>query len=132
MNDSVLHRKLFREKALRIGALKPRRYQVGAGPMGVAPITPEGPTYNPYTTKTVDGKVYSLDRAGNVIKVDYLPATTTQPQGGMSKLFQGLEAIVDPASASERGTYRKIGQTIFNPKNTCIDEMIKWHTLTKY
>jgi hypothetical protein len=116
MDDPVLHRKLFREKALRVGALKPRRYQVGAGPMGVAPITPEGPTYNPYTTKTVDGKVYSLDRAGNVIKVDYLPATTTQPQGGMSKLFQGLEAIVDPASAYERGTYRKIGQSVFNPE----------------
>ena len=116
MNDPVLHRKLFREKALRVGALKPRRYQVGAGPMGVAPITPEGPTYNPYTTKTVDGKVYSLDRMGNVVKVDYLPATINQPQGGMSKLFQGLEAIVDPASAYERGTYRKIGQTIFNPK----------------
>jgi hypothetical protein len=116
MDDPVLHRKFFREKALRLGDLKPRKYQVGAGPMGVAPITPEGPTYNPYTTKTVDGKIYSLDRAGNVIKVDYLPATTTQPQGGMSKLFQGLEAIVDPVSAYERGTYRKIGQTIFNPK----------------
>ena len=116
MDDPVLHRKLFREKALRVGALKPRRYQVGAGPMGVAPITPEGPTYNPYTTKTVDGKVYSLDRMGNVVKVDYLPATINQPQGGMSKLFQGLEAIVDPASASERGTYRKVGQAIFNPE----------------
>jgi len=116
MDDPVLHRKIFREKALRVGALKPRRYQLGAGPMGVAPITPEGPSYNPYTTKTVDGKVYSLDRAGNVIKVDYLPATTTQPQGGMSKLFQGLEAIVDPVSAYERGTYRKIGQSVFNPE----------------
>jgi hypothetical protein len=116
MDDSVLHRKFFREKALRLGDLKPRKYQVGAGPMGVAPITPEGPTYNPYTTKTVDGKIYSLDRAGNVIKVDYLPATTTQPQGGMSKLFQGLEAIVDPVSAYERGTYRKIGQSVFNPE----------------
>ena len=116
MDDPVLHRKLFREKALKVGALKPRRYQLGAGPMGVAPITPEGPTYNPYTTKTVDGKVYSLDRAGNVIKVDYLPATINQPQGGMSKLFQGLEAIVDPVSAYERGTYRKIGQSVFNPE----------------
>jgi hypothetical protein len=116
MNDPVLHRKLFREKALRVGALKPRRYQLGAGPMGVAPITPEGPTYNPYTTKTIDGKVYSLDRMGNVVKVDYLPATTTQPQGGMSRILQGLEAIVDPPSAYERGTYRKIGQTIFNPE----------------
>ena len=116
MDDPVLHRKFFREKALRLGALKPRSYQVGAGPMGVAPITPEGPTYNPYTTKTVDGKVYSLDRMGNVVKVDYLPATINQPQGGMGKLFQGLEAIVDPASASERGTYRKVGQAIFNPE----------------
>jgi hypothetical protein len=116
MDDPVLHRKFFREKALRLGDLKPRRYQLGAGPTGVAPITPEGPTYNPYTTKTVDGKVYSLDRMGNVVKVDYLPATVNQPQGGMSKLFQGLEAIVDPASASERGTYRKVGQAIFNPE----------------
>ena len=116
MNDSVLHRKLFREKALRIGALKPRRYQVGAGPMGVAPITPEGPTYNPYTTKTVDGKVYSLDRMGNVVKVDYLPATINPPDKGMSRVLQGLEAIVDPPSAYERGTYRKIGQAVFNPE----------------
>jgi hypothetical protein len=116
MNDPVLHRKFFREKALRLGALKPRSYQVGAGPMGVAPITPEGPSYNPYTTKTVDGKVYSLDRAGNVIKVDYLPATTNPPAQGMSRLFQGLEAIVDPVSAYERGTYRKIGQSVFNPE----------------
>ena len=116
MNDPVLHRKFFREKALRVGALKPRRYQLGAGPMGVAPITPEGPTYNPYTTKTVDGKVYSLDRMGNVVKVDYLPAVSNPQAQGMSKLFQGLEAIVDPASASERGTYRKVGQAIFNPE----------------
>jgi hypothetical protein len=116
MDDPVLHRKLFRERALRVGALKPRRYQLGAGPMGVAPITPEGPSYNPYTTKTVDGKVYSLDRAGNVIKVDYLPTTTNPPAQGMSKLFQGLEAIVDPVSAYERGTYRKIGQSVFNPE----------------
>ena len=116
MDDPVLHRKIFREKALRVGALKPRSYQIGAGPMGVAPITPEGPSYNPYTTKTVDGKVYSLDRAGNVIKVDYLPATTNPPAQGMSRLFQGFEAIVDPASAYERGTYRKIGQAVFNPE----------------
>jgi len=116
MDDPVLHRKLFREKALKVGALKPRRYQLGAGPMGVAPITPEGPTYNPYTTKTVDGKVYSLDRMGNVVKVDYLPATINPPAQGMSRLFQGLEAIVDPVSAYERGTYRKIGQSVFNPE----------------
>ena len=116
MDDPVLHRKFFREKALRLGALKPRRYQLGAGPMGVAPITPEGPSYNPYTTKTVDGKVYSLDRMGNVVKVDYLPAVSNPQAQGMSKLFQGLEAIVDPASASERGTYRKVGQAIFNPE----------------
>ena len=116
MNDPVLHRKLFRERALRVGALKPRRYQLGAGPMGVAPITPEGPTYNPYTTKTVDGKVYSLDRMGNVVKVDYLPATINPPDKGMSRVLQGLEAIVDPPSAYERGTYRKIGQAVFNPE----------------
>lgn len=116
MDDPVLHRKFFREKALKVGALKPRRYQLGTGQMGVAPITPEGPTYNPLTTKTVDGKVYSLDRMGNVVKVEYLPATIPEGPKPMSRIFQGLEAIVDPASAYERGTYRKIGQTVFNPK----------------
>ena len=116
MDDPVLHRKLFREKALKVGALKPRRYQLGTGQMGVAPITPEGPTYNPLTTKTVDGKVYSLDRMGNVVKVEYLPATIPEGPKPMSRIFQGLEAIVDPASAYERGTYRKIGQAIFNPE----------------
>lgn len=116
MDDPVLHRKFFREKALKVGALKPRRYQLGTGQMGVAPITPEGPTYNPLTTKTVDGKVYSLDRMGNVVKVEYLPATIPEGPKPMSRIFQGLEAIVDPASAYERGTYRKIGQAIFNPE----------------
>lgn len=116
MNDPVLHRKFFREKALRLGDLKPRRYQLGAGPTGVAPITPEGPVYNPYTTKTVDGKVYSLDKMGQVVKVEYLPATTTPPTQGVGRILQGLEAIVDPPSAYERGTYRKIGQAVFNPE----------------
>ena len=116
MDDPVLHRKLFREKALRVGVLRPKRYQVGTGPMGVAPITPEGPTYNPYTTKTVDGKVYSLDRMGNVVKVDYLPANIPEGPKPMSRILQGLEAIVDPPSAYERGTYRKIGQAVFNPE----------------
>jgi hypothetical protein len=53
---------------------------------------------------------------GNVVKVDYLPAVSNPQAQGMSKLFQGLEAIVDPPSAYERGTYRKIGQAVFNPE----------------
>lgn len=119
MNDTVLHRKFFREKALRVGAIKPRRYVLGApegGIVGNYPVTTEGPSYNPFTTKTKGSRVYSIDPKGNVVSTGYLPATIPPAQQGVGKVFQGIEAVVDPIGAYERGTYRKIGQTIFNPK----------------
>lgn len=119
MDDRVLQRKLFRKEALRVGAIKPRRYVLGApegGIIGNYPVTPEGTSYNPYTTKTKGSRVYSIDPKGNVVSTGYLPATIPPAQQGIGKVMQGLEAIVDPVGAYERGTYRKIGQTIFNPK----------------
>jgi hypothetical protein len=35
MNDPVLNRKMFRATALRTRAIRPQRYNVGAGIMGV-------------------------------------------------------------------------------------------------
>ena len=40
MDDPVLHRKFFREKALRVGALKPRRYVLGTPETGVTGLNP--------------------------------------------------------------------------------------------
>ena len=116
MNDPVLHRKLFREKALRIGALKPRRYVLGAPETGVS-----GTGLNPFFTQesqglgekiftTKDGKMYR-QVGGNVERV-YLPATTgtpstVEPRG---KFYTTMEAMLDPEKATERGTYKKIGE----------------------
>ena len=116
MNDPVLHRKLFREKALRIGALKPRRYVLGAPETGVS-----GTGLNPFFTQesqglgekiftTKDGKMYR-QVGGNVERV-YLPATTgtrstLEPRG---KFYTTMEAMLDPEKAIERGTYKKIGE----------------------
>ena len=116
MNDPVLHRKLFREKALRIGALKPRRYVLGAPETGVS-----GTGLNPFFTQesqglgekiftTKDGKMYR-QVGGNVERV-YLPATTgtpntVEPRG---KFYTTMEAMLDPEKAIERGTYKKIGE----------------------
>ena len=68
MDDPVLHRKLFREKALRVGALKPRRYQLGAPETGV---TSGG--LNPFFTQESQGvnvsdKIYT-DSQGRTWKV---------------------------------------------------------------
>jgi hypothetical protein len=116
MNDPVLHRKLFREKALRVGALKPRRYVLGAPEVGVS-----GTGLNPFFTQesqglgekiftTKDGKMYR-QVGGNVERV-YLPATTgtsstLEPRG---KFYTTMEAMLDPEKAIERGTYKKIGE----------------------
>jgi hypothetical protein len=35
MDDPVLHRKIFRANALKKGALKPKGYVLGAGPLGI-------------------------------------------------------------------------------------------------
>jgi len=116
MNDPVLHRKLFREKALRIGALKPRRYVLGAPETGVS-----GTGLNPFFTQesqgigekiftTKDGKMYR-QVGGNVERI-YLPATTGTPSTlePRGKFYTTMEAMLDPEKASERGTYKKIGE----------------------
>ena len=113
MDDPVLHRKLFREKALRVGALKPRRYQLGAPETGV---TSGG--LNPFFTQESQGvnvsdKIYT-DSQGRTWKVTapgkyervYLPATigspsTLEPKG---KFYTTMEALLDPEKAVERGT----------------------------
>jgi hypothetical protein len=119
MNDPVLHRKLFREKALRIGALKPRRYVLGAPETGVS-----GTGLNPFFTQESQGlnvneriftnskgETFKIVSPGKYERV-YLPATidkpsTLEPRG---KFYTTMEAMLDPEKASERGTYKKIGE----------------------
>jgi len=115
MDDPVLHRKLFREKALRVGALKPRRYVLGAPEMGVTGLNPfftqesQGINERIFTTK--DGKMYR-EVAPGVNQRIYLPATTGTPSTlePRGKFYTTMEAMLDPEKASERGTYKKIGE----------------------
>jgi hypothetical protein len=119
MNDSVLHRKLFREKALRIGALKPRKYVLGAPETGVS-----GTGLNPFFTQESQGlnvneKIFTNSK-GETFKIVspgkyervYLPATIDKPSAlePRGKFYTTMEAMLDPEKASERGTYKKIGE----------------------
>ena len=119
MNDSVLHRKLFREKALRIGALKPRRYVLGAPETGVS-----GTGLNPFFTQESQGlnvneriftnskgETFKIVSPGKYERV-YLPATIDKPSAlePRGKFYTTMEAMLDPEKASERGTYKKIGE----------------------
>lgn len=86
MDDPVLHRKMFRHTALRVGKLKPKRYNVGTPGYGVSPYGPfltnesqgisnialENQPGNRVVIK--DGRRIIVDRFGNVIKTEYMPA----------------------------------------------------------
>jgi len=86
VDDPVLHRKMFRHTALRVGKLKPKKYNVGAPGYGVSPYGPfltnesqgisnialENQPGNRVVIK--DGRRIIVDRFGNVVKTEYMPA----------------------------------------------------------
>jgi hypothetical protein len=123
MDDPVLHRKIFRANALKTGALKPKGYVLGAGPLGIT-----GTSVNPYYTTESQGQQlrefvkggvrYVVDQTGNIVRKDYLPAvvkekTDLRPTKGISgTVYKGLEAVFDPESAYKRGTYGQIAEAL--------------------
>ena len=135
MDDPVLHRKIFRANALKTGALKPKRYQIGAGPLGI-----QGPSVNPYYTTESQGQQlrefvkggvrYVVDQTGNIVRKDYLPAVVKQgadvrPATGISgTIYKGLETIFDPESAYKRGTYGQITEAL-KPTGSYLSEKAK-------
>ena len=138
MDDPVLHRKVFRAKALKLGALKPKKYQLGAGPLGI-----QGASINPYYTTESQGQQfrefvkggvrYVVDPTGNIVKKEYLPAvikekaatTDLRPAKGISgTVYKGLETIFDPESAYKRGTYGQIVEAV-KPAGSYLTEKAK-------
>jgi hypothetical protein len=100
MNDPVLNRKMFRTTALRIGAIRPQRYNVGAGEMGVTGtpyFTTESQGMGPTETRTVTkgSKVYTIDSRGQVLKVDTLPINYQAPKKP-NIFFRTAERLLDP------------------------------------
>ena len=111
MDDPVLHRKMFRHKALRTGILKPKSYQVGAPGYGVSAFGPfltnESQGFPEEKVFYKDGKRYTVDRYGNVKAVEYMPAKYKGP--GMSTKI--AEAFLDPIKAYKEGTYGQLGRS---------------------
>jgi hypothetical protein len=100
MNDPVLNRKMFRATALRTRAIRPQRYNVGAGIMGVEGtpfFTNESQGMGPNETRTFTkgSKVYTVNSAGQVIKVDTLPIKYQAPKKE-NIFFRTAERLLDP------------------------------------
>jgi hypothetical protein len=100
MNDPVLNRKMFRATALRTRAIRPQRYNVGAGIMGVEGtpfFTNESQGMGPNETRTFTkgSKVYTVNSAGQVIKVDTLPIKYQAPKKE-NLFFRTAERLLDP------------------------------------
>jgi hypothetical protein len=100
MNDPVLNRKMFRATALRTRAIRPQRYNVGAGIMGVEGtpfFTNESQGMGPNETRTFTkgSKVYTVNSAGQVIKVDTLPIKYQAPKKE-NVFFRAAERLLDP------------------------------------
>jgi hypothetical protein len=100
MSTPVLNRKMFRTTALRIGAIRPQRYNVGAGEMGVTGtpyFTTESQGMGPTETRTVTkgSKVYTIDSRGQVLKVDTLPINYQAPKKP-NIFFRTAERLLDP------------------------------------
>jgi hypothetical protein len=100
MNDPVLNRKMFRTKALRTRAIRPQRYNVGTGIMGVEGtpfFTNESQGMGPNETRTFTkgSKVYTVNSAGQVIKVDTLPIQYQAPKKE-NIFFRTAERLLDP------------------------------------
>jgi hypothetical protein len=100
MNDPVLNRKMFRATALRTRAIRPQRYNVGAGIMGVEGtpfFTNESQGMGPNETRTFTkgSKVYTVNNAGQVIKVDTLPIKYQAPKKE-NVFFRAAGRLLDP------------------------------------
>jgi len=99
MDDPVLHRKMFRQKALKTGALKPRHYQFGAGMEG---ISMGDPRYEAPAKTFVKGNIkYTVGPMGNIIatervnplQIEYKPSVG---QKISNKSWSIAERLFDP------------------------------------
>lgn len=130
MDDPVLHRKMFRHTALRVGKLKPKHYQIGSPSYGVSQYGPfltnesQGtvPLENQPGNRVVvkGGKRMVVDRFGNVIKTEMLPAVYKKP-GLMSRIGSGIYGALertiglDPEGKNIRDL-KRAGTAAMNPQ----------------
>jgi hypothetical protein len=120
MNDPVLNRKMFRATALRTRAIRPQRYNVGAGIMGVEGtpfFTNESQGMGPNETRTFTkgSKVYTVNSAGQVIKVDTLPIKYQAPKKE-NIFFKTAERLLDPVGYEKnKADIKRFGKYMATP-----------------
>jgi hypothetical protein len=120
MNDPVLNRKMFRATALRTRAIRPQRYNVGAGIMGVEGtpfFTNESQGMGPNETRTFTkgSKVYTVNSAGQVIKVDTLPIKYQAPKKE-NIFFRAAERLLDPVGYEKnKADIKRFGKYMATP-----------------
>jgi hypothetical protein len=120
MNDPVLNRKMFRATALRTRAIRPQRYNVGAGIMGVEGtpfFTNESQGMGPNETRTFTkgSKVYTVNSAGQVIKVDTLPIKYHAPKKE-NIFFRAAERLLDPVGYEKnKADIKRFGKYMASP-----------------
>jgi hypothetical protein len=120
MNDPVLNRKMFRATALRTRAIRPQRYNVGAGIMGVEGtpfFTNESQGMGPNETRTFTkgSKVYTVNSAGQVIKVDTLPIKYQAPKKE-NIFFRAAERLLDPVGYEKnKADIKRFGKYMASP-----------------
>lgn len=114
MDDPVLHRKMFRNKALRQGVLKPRHYQYGTGMEGISTGDPryESPAKtfvkgNIKYTVSPTGTILATERI-NVPQIEYKPSFGTRMG---NKFFNVAERLFDPEGYKKNiADVKKFGQ----------------------
>lgn len=120
MNDPVLNRKMFRATALRTRAIRPQRYNVGAGIMGVEGtpyFTNESQGMGPAETRTVTkgSKVYTIDNRGQVLKVETLPIKYQAPKKE-NLFFRTAERLLDPEGYKKNvADVKRLGKYMASP-----------------
>ena len=133
MDDPVLNRKMFRNVALRVGKLKPKKYNVGTPGYGVSPYGPfltnesqgVSPIENQPGNRIVvrDGRRMTVDRFGNVIKTEYMPVKYQKPGLGtrMGQTFFNVASRI-PGVGTPEGMQKNVeamkrfGQAAIDPK----------------
>jgi hypothetical protein len=111
---------MFRTTALRIGAIRPQRYNVGAGEMGVTGtpyFTTESQGMGPTETRTVTrgSKVYTIDNRGQVLKVDTLPINYQAPKKP-NIFFRTAERLLDPEGFKKnKADIKRFGKYMASP-----------------
>lgn len=124
MDDPVLHRKMFRHKALRTGVLKPKKYNIGAPDFGVSTeVASRNPAYVQPSKTFIKGNIkYTVGPMGNIIASERIPVPQIEYKPGLStrfgnNFFNVAERLFDPEGYKKNyRDVKRVGAALVNPE----------------